>query len=40
MRTALRKPVLERSDYTKFTDPLQVVHMICLQITNYAVVLT
>ena len=26
--------------YTKFTGPLQVVHMICLQIANYAVVLT
>jgi hypothetical protein len=40
MRTPSRKPSLSGSDYTKFTGPLQVVHMICLQMTNYAVVLT
>jgi hypothetical protein len=40
MRTPLRKPVLEPSGYMKFTGPLQVVHMICLQMTNYAGVLT
>ncbi len=40
MRTPSRKPVPWRSDYMKFTGPLQVVHMICLQMTNYAGVLT
>ena len=41
MRTPFHKPVPQRSDgYMKFTGPLQVVHMICLQMTNYAVVLT
>ena len=42
MRTPLATltPGLEANGHTKFTGPLQVVHMICLQMTNYAVVLT